>query len=74
MLGIVAWSPPRPQSTHYKPGIPEKEFIKRSVGTRIGDGPYIRHYDLTPLVGILKEASRNALAERVRRAQQVQQV
>lgn len=52
----------------------EREFLKRSVGTRTGDGPYIRHYDLTPLVGILKDASRTALIERVRHAQQVQKV
>jgi predicted transcriptional regulator len=53
----------------------KRDLIKRSAGARTGDGPYIRHYDLTPLVGVLKEASRNALIERGRRAQQgVQQV
>ena len=53
----------------------ERDFIKRSAPTRTGERIYIRHYDLMPLVGIMREASRTALSERVRRAeQQVQQV
>jgi len=37
-------------------------------GPRTSDGPYIRSYDLMPLVKVLEEASRNALVERTRRA------
>ena len=43
-----------------------RNFIRRSVPNRTGQGIYIRHYDLTPLVGVLQEASRNALTERAR--------
>jgi predicted transcriptional regulator len=47
----------------------DRQFIGRDPrGPRGGDGPYIRRYDLMPLVRILKEASQSALTERVRRA------
>lgn len=49
----------------------ERNFIGRDPrGMRNPDRPYIRHYDLTPLVGVLKEASRNVLTERAQRAQE----
>ncbi|PWT98728.1 MAG: helix-turn-helix domain-containing protein [Terriglobia bacterium] len=47
----------------------EKEFIKRSRTARPEDGPVARNYDLTPLVRVLKEASRNTLTLRDRSAQ-----
>jgi len=37
-------------------------------GPRNSNGPYIRSYDLMPLVKFLKEASQNALTERARRS------
>jgi predicted transcriptional regulator len=47
----------------------DRQFIGRDPrGPKSGDGPYIRRYDLMPLAGVLKEASQNALTERMRRA------
>jgi DNA-binding MarR family transcriptional regulator len=46
-----------------------RKIIGRDPRTsRTSDGPYIRSYDLLPLVEFLKEASQNALKERARRA------
>ena len=36
-------------------------------GSRTGEGPYIRRYDMAPLVGFLTEASHSALTERAQR-------
>jgi predicted transcriptional regulator len=52
----------------------QRGFIRRYAPHRGRDGVYIRHYDLQPLVGILEEASRNALIVRAQRAHQVQPV
>ncbi len=49
----------------------QRSLIGRDArGTRTVGGPYIRHFDLTPLVAVLKDASRNAVAKRSPRAKE----
>ena len=54
-----------------------RNFLKRDPrGPKSDDSPYIRRYDLTPLVGKLTEASQTALTERAARraSERAQQV
>jgi DNA-binding MarR family transcriptional regulator len=47
----------------------EKGFLRRCRPQRSGEGIYIRSYDLQPLIGILQEASKNALTQRAQRVE-----